>query len=71
MLRNVAESIGELSDTLVILSADTLIIRYWYRGVSPASLRTRIKVRFFQFLVSFEVGSSLMEYVIECIRWCS
>jgi len=28
----VAESIGELSDTLVILSADRLIIRYRYPG---------------------------------------
>ena len=38
MLKNVAKSIGELSDTLVILLADTLIIRYWYWGVSPVSL---------------------------------
>ena len=35
---SVAQSIGELSDTLVILSADRLIIRYGYRGVSAASL---------------------------------
>ena len=45
MLRNVAKSIGELSDTLVILSADRLIIRYWYRGVSPASLESYIRKR--------------------------
>jgi len=36
-----AKSIGELSDTLVILSADRLIIRYRYRGLSPASRRKR------------------------------